>query len=111
MDTSSEKRAVTTDPLPHWITGIATSPRPYGASKEVAPGLIVSSIEGAKLVLKPWGHEIWLHDPQAPYAFKIFMVKAGHRTSLMVHNVKRETYFILSGKGRLHYRQNANAPD
>jgi mannose-6-phosphate isomerase-like protein (cupin superfamily) len=110
-DQQSPEATSTTDMLPGWIMTESSAPRPYGPSKEIAPGLRVSSFDGAKLVKKPWGHEIWLHDPTAPYAFKLFIVKKGHQTSLMSHRRKRESYFILAGNGRLHYRQNAEAPD
>ncbi len=39
------------------------------------------------------------------------MVKAGHKTGLQYHEHKVETYFILQGEGRLHFRQSIDAED
>jgi mannose-6-phosphate isomerase-like protein (cupin superfamily) len=98
-----KEHPVSTGALPGWLTASPTTPRDYEPKRQLAPGLEVSSFEGAKIVIKPWGHETWLHDLAAPYAYKLFIVRKGHRTSLMSHRAKRETYFILSGTGRLHY--------
>jgi mannose-6-phosphate isomerase-like protein (cupin superfamily) len=81
----------------------------FSAAQEVAPGLRLTKFREAKLVTKPWGWERWLHETGAPFGFKVIMIKAGHRTSLQYHERKQETYFILQGEGRLHYRQSVDA--
>ena len=50
---------------------------------------------------KPWGYEILLTPPEAPYAFKLIHVRAGKRLSLQVHDVKVETQTLVSGRGIL----------
>jgi mannose-6-phosphate isomerase-like protein (cupin superfamily) len=62
----------------------------------------------AKQVKKGWGREFWLHEDDAPFSFKVNLIKAGMRTSLQFHERKRETYFIASGNAKLHYIDNAS---
>jgi quercetin dioxygenase-like cupin family protein len=52
-------------------------------------------------VEKPWGYEILLSPPEAPYTAKLIHVRAGRRLSLQIHDVKVETQTLLSGKGIL----------
>jgi len=55
-----------------------------------------------KMVTKPWGYEEWISDgSKMPYALKRIMFRAGHRSSLQVHQQKRETNYVLSGEGVL----------
>jgi len=56
---------------------------------------------GARRIEKPWGYEILLSPPDAPYASKLIHVKAGKRLSLQVHDEKVETQTLISGKGFL----------
>jgi mannose-6-phosphate isomerase-like protein (cupin superfamily) len=77
----------------------------------VAPGLRLTQFGASKFVRKFWGWERWLHEEDAPFGFKVILVKAGHRTSLQYHEHKQETYFILMGEGRLHFRQSVDAED
>jgi len=49
-------------------------------------------------VEKPWGYELHLVAPEAPYMAKIMHVNAGCRQSLQVHDAKTETYTMLSGR-------------
>ena len=94
------------------MTAKVAAPRPYGPIKEIAPGLKVGSYqETAKIVIKPWGHEYWIHNESAPYNYKLFIVRKGEETSLMSHRQKIETYFILAGEGVLWYRQDATSPN
>jgi len=73
--------------------------------------LHIHAIEGAKRVEKHWGHEIWLTgDPSRIFAFKRILLKAGNKTSLQYHRHKRETNFILSGTGMLHYNHELTEP-
>jgi mannose-6-phosphate isomerase len=50
---------------------------------------------------KPWGHEILLSPPNAPYAAKIIHVFAGKRLSLQIHDRKVETQTLIRGRGVL----------
>jgi mannose-6-phosphate isomerase-like protein (cupin superfamily) len=50
---------------------------------------------------KPWGYEILLTPPDAPYTFKVIHVGSGKRLSLQVHDVKVETQTLVSGRGIL----------
>src|SRR5690349_17235135 len=50
---------------------------------------------------KPWGYEILLSPPEAPYASKLIHVKAGKRLSLQLHDTKVETQTLVAGKGIL----------
>ena len=51
-----------------------------------------------KYVDKPWGYELHLVPPDAPYMAKIMHVNAGCRQSMQVHDAKTETYIMLSGR-------------
>ena len=50
---------------------------------------------------KPWGHEILLSPPDAPYTSKLIHVKAGKRLSLQLHDTKVETQTLVAGHGVL----------
>ncbi len=66
--------------------------------------LQIFNLAQAKLVIKPWGFEIWIADgSEGSYAFKIIGLKNGTKTSLQYHKEKREHNFILSGKAILYY--------
>jgi mannose-6-phosphate isomerase len=55
----------------------------------------------ARRVEKPWGYEILLSPPDAPYTSKLIHVRAGKRLSLQNHDVKVETQTLAAGKGIL----------
>lgn len=55
----------------------------------------------SRRVDKPWGYEVLLSPPDAPYTSKLIYVYAGKRLSLQVHDVKVETQTLVSGKGIL----------
>lgn len=50
---------------------------------------------------KPWGYEILLSPPDAPYTAKLIHVLAGKRLSLQVHDIKVETQTLVGGRGVL----------
>jgi mannose-6-phosphate isomerase len=50
---------------------------------------------------KPWGYEILLSPPDAPYASKLIHVRAGKRLSLQAHDIKVETQTLVAGSGVL----------
>lgn len=55
----------------------------------------------ARRIDKPWGYEILLSPPDAPYTSKLIHVEAGKRLSLQVHDVKVETQTLVAGRGVL----------
>src|ERR687888_1413533 len=50
---------------------------------------------------KPWGYEVLLSPPEAPYASKLIHVRAGKRLSLQLHDTKVETQTLIAGRGIL----------
>jgi len=50
-----------------------------------------------KIILKPWGREIWFAHTDK-YAGKILEVKKGARLSLQYHEKKHETQYLIKGK-------------
>src|SRR5215216_5162000 len=50
---------------------------------------------------KPWGYEILLSPPHAPYTSKLIHVRAGKRLSLQLHDTKVETQTLVAGRGVL----------
>lgn len=52
-------------------------------------------------VEKPWGHELLLSPPEAPYTFKIMHIVAGARQSMQVHDAKSETYTVVHGEAAI----------
>jgi mannose-6-phosphate isomerase len=52
-------------------------------------------------VEKPWGYEIVLSPPDAPYTSKLIHVHAGKRLSLQLHDTKVETQTLIGGRGVL----------
>jgi mannose-6-phosphate isomerase-like protein (cupin superfamily) len=60
------------------------------------------SIEAiGRRVDKPWGYEVIISPPDAPYCAKLIAVKAGKRLSLQCHDTKVETQTLVSGEGIL----------
>jgi len=49
-------------------------------------------------IQKPWGYEILLSPPDAPYTSKLIQVSAGKRLSLQVHDTKVETQTLVAGR-------------
>lgn len=56
---------------------------------------------GAKLVPKPWGHELWFAETQR-YVGKLLVIEKGRRLSLQYHKVKHESLYVLRGVLTLH---------
>ena len=50
----------------------------------------------AKVINKPWGHEIAIANEPA-YGAKILMVKKNHRLSLQRHQQRDETWYVIWG--------------
>jgi mannose-6-phosphate isomerase-like protein (cupin superfamily) len=55
----------------------------------------------SRRVEKPWGYEVLLSPPDAPYTAKLIYVQAGKRLSLQLHDAKVETQTLVSGRGFL----------
>ena len=51
-----------------------------------------------KRVEKPWGYELIFTTDDLPYTGKIMHMNAGTRQSLQVHDKKKETYYLASGR-------------
>ena len=51
-----------------------------------------------KRVDKPWGYELHLVPEGYPYMMKLMHVYAGCRMSLQIHDVKQESWLVVSGK-------------
>lgn len=54
----------------------------------------------AKIVSKPWGHEV-IFAVTRDYVGKVLVIKAGHQLSLQFHKVKEETIYLQKGEMRL----------
>lgn len=55
----------------------------------------------SKRIDKPWGYEIhWVADDK-PYMGKVIHINSGKRLSLQVHDKKQESWYLLSGKGKV----------
>lgn len=56
---------------------------------------------------KPWGWEEWL-DVNDKYAFKKLFMLSGHKCSLQYHVVKRESFYVISGKLKFRIGHDVN---
>lgn len=56
--------------------------------------------EGAKIVTKPWGMEVWL-ELNDRYCYKRIYISAGNKTSLQYHEKKLETNYIIKGEAEV----------
>jgi mannose-6-phosphate isomerase len=50
---------------------------------------------------KPWGWELLWTPPGLPYVGKVLHVFEGHRMSLQVHEDKRESWLLVSGRAKV----------
>lgn len=62
---------------------------------------IFSDASYVKKVEKPWGYEIHWTPENLPYMGKILHINAGVRLSLQIHDAKRESWFLISGRGKV----------
>ncbi|HEX7042217.1 MAG TPA: cupin domain-containing protein, partial [Patescibacteria group bacterium] len=51
-----------------------------------------------KKVDKPWGYELHWVPEGLPYMGKVLHIDAGKRLSLQVHDIKQESYWLVSGE-------------
>jgi len=54
-----------------------------------------------KRVEKPWGYELHWVPENKPYMGKLLHINAGARLSLQYHDQKQESWFIISGQGKV----------
>lgn len=54
-----------------------------------------------KRVEKPWGYEIHWVPEGLPYMGKLIHIDSAKRLSLQVHDRKRESWFLIKGKGKV----------
>jgi len=54
-----------------------------------------------KKVEKPWGYELHWVPEGLPYMGKIEHINAGARLSLQIHDQKQESWFLMSGRGKI----------
>ena len=52
-------------------------------------------------IVKPWGFEIHWTPDDLPYAGTLLHINAGARLSLQLHDQKRESWFLLSGRAKV----------
>jgi mannose-6-phosphate isomerase len=81
---------------------IAGTRKTHPTSREIT----LTRYEELYKVVKPWGYELWINNQHPNYAFKEIYIRAGHKTSLQYHQLKKETNVLLSGVARLHYNNN-----
>ena len=55
----------------------------------------------SKKIEKPWGYELHWTPDNLPYMGKVIHIKEGARLSLQVHDKKRESWFLLNGRGKV----------
>lgn len=68
-------------------------------------GISIKNFAQTKLVLKPWGFELWLSEAKnTPYALKLIHLKKGTKTSLQFHKEKAEHNCLFTGRANLHYK-------
>lgn len=50
---------------------------------------------------KPWGWEIHFTPDDKPYMGKLLHINAGARLSLQIHDKKQESWYLISGRGKV----------
>lgn len=65
---------------------------------------LLTKKQSLKIVLKGWGHEIWIVNKEE-YCGKLLFIKDGKKCSWHYHKVKDETFYLQSGKILLKYSE------
>lgn len=60
----------------------------------------------SRRVEKPWGYELHWTPDGLPYMGKVLHIDAGKRLSLQAHDMKQESWLILSGKASVAWDDN-----
>lgn len=55
----------------------------------------------ARRINKPWGYEIHFTPDHLPYMGKVIHINANARLSLQVHDKKQESWYLMSGRGKI----------
>ena len=61
----------------------------------------------AKRVEKPWGWELHWTAADLPYMGKVIHIRANARLSLQVHDEKRESWLVISGRAKVVWEDSA----
>jgi len=61
----------------------------------------------ASRVEKPWGWELHWTPADLPYMGKLLHIRAGARLSLQLHDAKRETWLLHSGRAKVVWENGA----
>ena len=56
---------------------------------------------------KPWGWEVHWTPPDLPYMGKLLHLNANARMSLQLHDAKRESWMLLSGRAKVAWEDSA----
>ena len=62
----------------------------------------------AKIVTKPWGHELHWVPANLPYMGKIEYINAGCRLSLQVHDKKQESWTLIEGQAKVVWENSSS---
>ena len=60
-----------------------------------------------KRIEKPWGYELHWVPENAPYMGKVLHITKNARLSLQVHDKKQESWFLISGRGKVLWEDSA----
>lgn len=60
-----------------------------------------SNLPYQKRIEKPWGWEIHWTPASLPYMGKVLHIHADKRLSLQYHDKKQETWYLISGRGKV----------
>ncbi len=60
-----------------------------------------SNLPYQKKIEKPWGWEIHWTPSNLPYMGKVLHIFANKRLSLQYHDKKQETWYLISGRGKV----------
>ncbi len=55
----------------------------------------------ARRTEKPWGYEVCWSPGSKPYVGKLIHINAGARLSLQVHDLKSESWYLVSGRAKV----------
>ena len=65
-----------------------------------------SNLPYIRKIEKPWGYELHWTKDDLPYMGKVIHINSGARLSLQTHDKKQESWFIISGRGKVIWENN-----
>lgn len=74
---------------------------------KLSPNESTKYINNKKIVIKPWGKEIWL-ELNDKYCYKRIEINAGFKTSYQYHEFKLETNYIIKGTAEVWLENDNN---